>query len=119
MDVLLARHLLLRREHGLDLAQVDEHHPRVVALLDDAGDQVALAPDVLAERDVVLGLAQPLQDHLPRGRRGDPAEVVRGVVELASPGAVLAGRLAGPDRDVPGLAVELDAGESAAPSVWW
>ena len=53
-------------------------------LLDDAGDQVALAPGELAEGDVVLGLAQPLRaSTCSRGGRGDPAEALGGVVELA------------------------------------
>jgi hypothetical protein len=33
--VVLARHLLQRRQHGLDLAEVDEHVARVLALLHD------------------------------------------------------------------------------------
>ena len=51
----------------------------------DAGDDVALLAGELAELDVVLGVAQPLQDDLLGGRRGDPAEAGRGVVELARP----------------------------------
>ena len=53
------------------------------ALLDDAGDDVALAARVLAEGHVVLGVPQPLQDDLLGGGGGDPAEAGGGVVELA------------------------------------
>ena len=44
------------------------------------GDQLADAVAVLLEHHVALGLADPLQDHLLGGLRGDPAEVVRGDV---------------------------------------
>ena len=69
----LARHLFRLRQHRLDLADVDEYESALRGLrvgLDDAGDNVALPAGVLAERLVVLGVAQPLQDHLPRGHRG-------------------------------------------------
>ena len=56
--------------------------------LHDAGDQVTVAADVLAEVHLVGGLPQPLQDHLLGGHRRDPAEVVRGVVPLADQRAV-------------------------------
>ena len=82
----LARHLLGRRQHGLELAQVDADDallgPALVGL-DHAGDQVAVAPDVLAVVHLVGRLPQPLQDDLLGGHRGDPPEVVRGVVPLA------------------------------------
>ena len=90
MLVALARHLLGRRQHRLELAEVDHHVPfSVAALLDHAGDEVALAAGVLAEVHLVLGVAQPLQDDLLGGRRRDPAEVVRGVVPLPHHAAVL------------------------------
>ena len=41
------------------------------------GDDVALLAGELPEPDVVLGVAQPLQHDLLRGRRGDPAEARR------------------------------------------
>ena len=77
MVVALAVDLLGLRQQRLDaLAQL---HERVagVRLLDDAGDQLADAVAVLLEHHVALGLADPLQDHLLGGLRGDPAEVVR------------------------------------------
>ena len=81
--VVLAGHLLLHRQDRLQLADVDQDVLGVLALLDDAGDDVALAARVLAEGDLVLGVPQPLQDDLLGGGRGDPAEAGRGVVELA------------------------------------
>ena len=77
--------------------------------LHHAGDDVALAPGVLAEGLVVLGVAQPLQDHLPRRHRRDPAEVGRGVVVLLLDLTVGADVL-GPDDDVAALAVDGDPG---------
>ena len=107
--VALARHLLGRGQHRLDPAEVDEDVARVLALLDDPADDVALLAGELAQHLLVLGVAQPLHDDLPgRGRR-DPAEAVRGVVELRARHALLVG-LVGPDHDVPALAVELHAG---------
>ena len=84
------------------------HVARVAALLDDSGDDVALATAELAEDLLVLQVAQPLHDHLPRGGGGDPAETGRGVVEFG-PGLALLVRLVGPDHDVAGLGVQLDA----------
>ena len=72
--VVLARHLLGVGQVGLDLAQVDRD-VALVALLHDAGDDVADPALVLAEGHVALGLAQALHDHLLGGDRGDPPEV--------------------------------------------
>ena len=77
MVVALAVDLLgLRQQRLHPLAQL---HERVagVGLLDDAGDQLAHAVAVLLEHHVALGLADPLQDDLLGGLRGDPPEVVR------------------------------------------
>jgi hypothetical protein len=87
--VALARHLLARRQHGLDLAEVDEHVARIVLLLDHSADDVSLAAGVLAERQLVLGITQALQDDLFCGARRDPVEVVGGVFKLANRGAVV------------------------------
>ena len=51
----------------LDRAEVDRDVPRVGALLDDARDDVALAPLEVAEDRVVLDVAQPLDDDLAGG----------------------------------------------------
>ena len=77
MVVALAVDLLGLRQQRLDA--LPELHERVarVRLLDDAGDQLAHAVAVLLEHHVALGLADPLQDHLLGGLRGDPPEVVR------------------------------------------
>ena len=75
--VALAVDLLGLRQQRLDaLAQLHERVARV-GLLDDPGDHLADAVLVLLEHHVALGLADPLQDHLLRGLRGDPAEVGR------------------------------------------
>ena len=73
--VALAGHLLGAGQQRLDPAEVDERVARV-GLLDDARDDVADAILVLLEHHLALGLADPLQDHLLRGLRGDAAEVV-------------------------------------------
>ena len=80
-------------------------HERVagVGLLDDPGDQLVHAVLVLLEHHVALGLADPLEDHLLGGLRGDPAEVGRRHVAAADLVAVL-GQLLGVDLGLLGLA---------------
>ena len=76
MVVALAVDLLAARQQALDaLAQLDERVARV-GLLDDAGDELADAVAVLLVHHLALGLADPLEDHLLGGLRGDAAEVV-------------------------------------------
>ena len=82
MVVALVLHLLGLRQQRLDLAEV-EQRVALVGLLDDAGDDVALAARVLLVLHLALGLADALQDHLLGGLRGDAAEVVGRVVPLA------------------------------------
>ena len=74
--VALAVDLLGARQQRLDLAEVDEHVVAVAGLLDDAGDDLADAVDVLVVHHLALGLAKPLVDDLLRRLRGDAAEVV-------------------------------------------
>ena len=78
--VALAVHLLGARQERLDLAEVDEDVVAVAGLLDDAGDDLADAVDVLVVHHLALGLADPLQDHLLRRLGGDAAEVLGGDV---------------------------------------
>ena len=75
--VALAVDLLLPGQERLDLAEVDEHVVAVAGLLDDPGDDLADAVDVLVVHHLALRLADPLQDHLLGGLRRDAAEVVR------------------------------------------
>ena len=95
MLVALVRDLLGRRHECLDLAEVEDR-VAVILLLDDAGDDVALASGVLTEGDVALGLPQSLEDDLLGGLRGDPAEVLGGVLPFLQHG------------DLFGLFVDLD-----------
>ena len=81
MLVALVGHLLGLGQQGLDLAEV-EQRVAVVALLDDAGDDVALAAGVLLVLQVALGLADALEDDLLGRLGGDAAEVVGRVVPL-------------------------------------
>jgi len=69
--------LLGLRQQRLDPTEVEQRVARV-GLLDDAGDDVALAARVLLVLHLALGLADPLQDDLLGGLRGNAAEVVRG-----------------------------------------
>src|SRR2546427_326534 len=55
--------------------------------LDDPGDDVTLMARVLAIGVVMLGIAQPLHDHLLGGHRGDPTEVGRCLVRFWLPWA--------------------------------
>ena len=89
MVVALAVDLLGLRQQRLDaLAQLHERVARV-RLLHDAGDQLADAVAVLLVHHVALGLADPLQDHLLGGLRGDPPEVAGRDVALVDLVAVL------------------------------
>ena len=76
--VVLGLDLLAARQLGLDAAQLDERVVTRVALLHDAGDELADAVDVLLVHEVALGFADALQDDLLRGLRGDASEVVGG-----------------------------------------
>ena len=124
MNVTLPRHLLGERQNALDRTEVHEDVARVLALLDDAGDDVPLPALEVAEDLLVLEVSEALHDDLARRRGGDPTEADRGVVELGPrlaplwPLAFLGRKevalLAGPDDDVTGLAVELDPGAAVA-----
>ena len=104
----LVGHLLGLGQQRLDLAQV-EQGVAAVALLDDAGDDVALAVGVLLELALALGLADALVHHLAEGLRGDAPEVARGVVAGVDPVALLVD-VVGDDADVHGVRVDLDLG---------
>ena len=80
--VVLEGDLLGLRQQGLDLAQV-EQGVAVVALLDDAGDDVAFAAGVLLVLEVALRFADALEDDLLGGLGSDPPEVLWRVVPLA------------------------------------
>ncbi len=104
--VALVLHLLGLGQQRLDLAQVQQR-VALVRLLDDPGDDVALAAGVLLVLHLALRLTDALEDHLLRGLRGDAAEVVRRVVPLLDDLAFLV-ELLGDDVDVAGLDVDLD-----------
>src|SRR5262249_45131797 len=74
--VALAVHLLGGWQQRLDLAEIDEDVVAVARLLHDAGDDLADAVDVLVVHHAALFLADPLQDDLLRGLRGDAAEAL-------------------------------------------
>ena len=74
--VVLGLDLLAARQLGLDAAQLDQRVVTRVALLHDAGDELADAVDVLLVHEVALGLADALQDDLLGGHGGDAPEVV-------------------------------------------
>ena len=106
MLVALVGNLLGLRQQRLDPTQIEQRVARV-GLLDDAGDDVALAARVLLVLALALGLADALQDHLLGGLRGDAAEVLRRVVPLADDLALLV-ELLRDHLDVAGLDVDLD-----------
>ena len=106
MLVTLVLHLLGLRQQRLDPTEVEEG-VALVRLLDDAGDDVALAPRVLLVLHLALGVANALQDDLLGGLRRDATEVVGGVVPLAYDVAVFV-ELLRDHADVAGLDVDLD-----------
>ena len=68
---------------SLDLSEIDPHRAGVAILLDDTGQNVTLGRGEAPVLLFVLMFTQPLEDHLPGGGGGDPAEVGRRVVVLA------------------------------------
>ena len=102
--------LLRLGQEGLDPAQVEQGVPGV-RLLDDAGDDVALAPGVLLVLELTLGLADPLAHDLTDRRGRDASEVVRGHVELLTDGLEVLVELLGVDPDLAGLGVDVHPGE--------
>ena len=118
VDVLLPRHLLGQGQRTLDVPEVDHHVARIAALLDDAGDDVALAAMEVAHDRLVLEVAQSLHDDLACRRGRDPPETGRSVVELGAGLRALRrlrvedALLTGPHGHVTGLALELHAGDA-------
>ncbi len=83
VGVFLAGSLLGQRHDRLDLSEIDPHRAGVAILLDDTGQNVTLGRGEAPVLLFVLMFTQPLEDHLPGGGGGDPAEVGRRVVVLA------------------------------------
>ena len=74
--VALPMNLLALGQEGLNPAKVDQGVARV-GLLNDPGNKITDAVDVLLVHHLPLGLADPLKDDLLGGLRGDTPEVVR------------------------------------------
>ena len=106
MLVALVGDLLRLGQQRFHLAEV-EQRVAVVGLLDDPGDDVALAAGVLLVLHLPLRFTDALEDDLLRRLGGNAAEVGRGVVPLADDGAVLI-ELLGHNRDFAALGVDLD-----------
>ena len=104
--VAVAGNLLGLREERLHPAQIEQRVARV-GLLDDPGDDVALAAGVLLVFHLALGLANALQDHLLGRLRGNAAEVGGRVVPLAGDVALFV-ELLRDHADLAGLHVDLD-----------
>ena len=104
----LERHLLGLGQQALDTTQVEQRVARI-GLLDDAGDDVALAVRVLLELAVALGLADLLAHHLAEGLGGDAAHLLlaRGVVALVDPQTVLVD-VVGHELELERVGVDLD-----------
>src|SRR5918994_703841 len=85
--VALAVHLLRARQQRFDLAEVDEDVVAVAGLLDDAGDDLAHAVDVLVVHHRALGLVdQPLLDVLRQLDREDAEVAVLVQLDRGVPG---------------------------------
>src|SRR5689334_13256338 len=91
VHVALAGNLLGWRQDRLDPAQIHQHSLGILALLDDAGDDVAFLAGELTEGELVLGISEALQDHLARRRRSDSPKTRWRVVIFPHPHAVLIG----------------------------
>src|SRR5581483_10096256 len=110
----LAGDLLGGRDHALGALRLaaQPHHDQAAGVgtavtLNHSGDDLALPGGELAVIALVLGVAQPLQDHLARGGGRDPAETLGGVVPFADDVAVVIG-FAGDHPYRTGLAVDVD-----------
>ena len=110
----LVGHLLRLREERLHPAEV-EQRVAAVGLLDDAGDDVALATGVLLVLELALGLADPLGHHLAGRHGGDPAEVVRCDVELGAVGLAVLVDLLREHADVEAVGVDGHPGVLVGP----
>ena len=97
------------RHEGLGLAQVEQRIPGI-ALLDDAGDDVALAAGVLLVFELALGFADSLAHHLLGGLSRDATEVVRGDVELLALGFAVLVELLAHHPKFAGVGVDDDPG---------
>ena len=104
--VALIGDLLRLGQQRLHLAEV-EQRVAVVGLLDDAGDDVALAAGVLLVLHLPLRFADALEDDLLGRLGGDAAEVGGRVVPLPQDGPVLVEFLSD-DPDLAALGVDLD-----------
>ena len=107
MRVLLPRHLLRLRHDGLEGTEIDPDGAGIAIGLDDTGQDVAFRAGEVPVLLVVLGLPDPLEDHLAGRRRGDPSEISGGVV-VETDDVVVIVELGCQDRHPPGLAVDLD-----------
>jgi hypothetical protein len=104
----LVGHLLRLGQQRLHLAQV-EQGVAAVALLDDAGDDVAFAVGVLLELAVTLGFADALAHDLTEGLSSNAAHLflLRRVVALVDPVAVFVDVVGG-ERELHRVGVDFD-----------
>ena len=104
----LEGHLLCLGKQRLHAPEVEQRVP-LIGLLDDAGDDVALAVCVLLELAVTLGLADALAHHLTEGLGGDAAHLflLRRVVALVDPVAVFVD-VVGREGELHRVGVDLD-----------
>ena len=105
----LVGHLLGLRQQRLDPAEVEQRVAAVV-LLDDAGDDVALAAGVLLVLLLAVDLAEALGHDLLGRLGGDAAEVLGGDVDLVAVGLAVLVELLGEDPDLGGVGVDGDPG---------
>ena len=114
MFIDLTGNLLGRRDHtlgalGLAAHSDDDETARVgpAISLHHTGDDLALVGRELTEGALVLGVAKPLQHHLPCGSGRDSPETLRGVLPFAEHNAVFVD-LAGEHLHRTGFAVNFD-----------
>ncbi len=105
----LVGHLLGLGQQGLDPTEV-EQRVAGIGLLDDAGDDVALAAGVLLVLHLALGFTDALPHDLLGRLGGDAAEVVGRHVELGAGRFALLVELLGHDPDLGGVGVDGDPG---------
>ena len=100
-------HLLGLRQQRFDAAEIEQRVARV-ALLDDAGDDVALAAGVLLVFELALGLANALCHHLTERLRRDATEVLRRHVTLVADRLAFFVEFLREDADLAGVRIDRD-----------
>jgi len=71
-----AGNLLFGRQNCLHVAEIHVNHPRIGALLNHTGDDVAFFASIVTQYSVISDVPQPLVDDLLGSVSGNSAEIM-------------------------------------------